>query len=246
MLDFKNKLGEGGWGYMFHNRTYPAGVYGVYYNKEGLTHLPLGNEANGYGYSMRFKFAPILDVSTEGFLKSINEFHSMLCQYINYCFMDKTDYSNLQLIKIAKWQNSIQMFNTAYEFASQERYDSTLILLLTILESLFIKNKGNKKEHVVLALQDFFKDDNIITDNFIRDNIEQAYKSRNRFIHEGIGVENAHVYSKPLNSYQGLTPGMKPFAHIGIYHFPDNIRNLKNLFDITIKIIKDYPKIFLT
>ncbi|MDE6504825.1 MAG: hypothetical protein K2L42_03040 [Clostridia bacterium] len=243
MLDFGNKLDEGGWGYMFQSRLRPADVYGVYYNKEGVTSLPVGPEANGYGYSMRFKFEPFLDVSTTGFLNSIKEFNELLSEYLRYCFIDKINYSSEQLVKIAKWQNSIQMFNTAYEFASKERYDSTIMLLLTLMESLFIKNKGNKKEHLVLALQDFFKSDSDLTDDFIRSNIEEAYRARNKFVHEGIGVDNEYVYSKPLNSYQGLMPGMKPFAHIGLYHYPSNIKNIKNIFDITIRVIRSYRKL---
>ena len=243
MLDFYNPLEEGGWGYMFHSRLAPASTYGVYYNEEGLTKLPDGSDADGYGHSMRFKFSPFLDVSTEGFLNNLEEFKKLLSQYIDYCFLDSINYSKETLIKIAKWQNAIQMFNTAYEFASIERYDSTMILLLTVLESLFIKNEGNKKENLVLALQEFFKNDNKISDDFIRDNITQAYKSRNKFVHEGVGVENEYTYSKPLNDYQGFHIGMKPFAHIGIYHYPSNIENIKILFTITIQVLRNYKRL---
>lgn len=243
MLDFNNCLEEGGWGYMFNSYLAPASTYGVYYNKEGLTKLPEGTGANGYGYSMRFKFSPFLDVSTEGFLNNLKEFEKLLSQYIDYCFLDSINYNKETLVKIAKWQNAIQMFNTAYEFASIERYDSTMILLLTVLESLFVKNEGNKKEHLVLALQEFFKNDKKLNDNFIRDNVTQAYKSRNKFVHEGVGVENEYTYSKPLNDYQGFQIGMKPFAHIGIYHYPSNIENLRNLFTITIQVLRSYKKL---
>ena len=243
MLDFENRLEEGGWGYMFHSRLAPASTYGVYYNEEGLAKIPEGMDANGYGYSMRFKFSPFLDVSTEGFLNNLKEFEKLLSQYIDDCFLDSINYSKEIMIKIAKWQNAIQMFNTAYEFASIERYDSTMILLLTVLESLFINNEGNKKEHLVLALQEFFKNDKKLNDDFIRDNITQAYKSRNKFVHEGVGVENEYTYSKPLNDYQGFQIGMKPFAHIGIYHYPSNIDNLRNLFIITIQVLRNYKKL---
>ena len=240
MLDFDKELDEGGWGYFFHSKLSPARTYGVYYNKEGTTELPQKNEANGYGYSMRFKFQPFLDVSTRGFLSSLGRFNDILTKYISNCFIDKTKYEEKQLITISKWQNSFQMFNTAYEFASSERYDSALLLLLTILESLFIKNKGNKKESLVLALQEFFVSHKRLTEDFLRKNVEQAYKSRNRYVHEGIGVENEYVYSKSLHSYQGIYPGMKPFAHIGLSHYPSNIENIKNLFRITIEAIINY------
>ena len=65
---------------------------------------------------------------------------------------------------------------------------------------------------------------------------------RNKFVHEGIGVENECIYAKWLNDYQGMYPGMKPFAHIEIYHSPSNLENIKNLFKITIKTIMDYRK----
>ncbi len=242
MLDFENSLEEGGWGYLSHCKLQLASTYGIYYNKEGTTSLPSESEANGYGYSMRYKFVPILDVSTKGFLRSIQEFNTILSEYVSYCFMDKIKFSDTQLLKIAKWQNAIQMFNTAYEFAAQERYDAALILLLTILESLFIKNKGNKKEYLVLVLQDFFKNDNVFTADYIRNNISDAYKSRNKFVHEGLGIDNEYIYSKPLHSYQGITPGMKPFAHIGIYFYPSNIETIRNLFQITIKAIRSFRK----
>ncbi|MBR2506607.1 MAG: hypothetical protein IKB70_06785 [Bacilli bacterium] len=243
MLDFEKELDECGWGYFFHSKLHPAGTYGVYYNKEGTKELPIDTEANGYGYSMRFKFQPILDVSTQNFLSSLYKFENILTKYISYCFMDKTKFSEKQLVKISKWQNTFQMFNNAYEFASTERYDSTLLLLLTILESLFVKNTGNKKENLILALEDFFQEKKVFDGNFIRINIEQAYKSRNKYVHEGVGVENEYVYSKPLNSYQGIYPGMKPFAHIGLYHYPSNIENIKNLFRIAIESIINYKEI---
>ena len=95
-------------------------------------------------------------------------------------------------------------------------------------------------ENLILELQKFFLLSNRFDDDFIRNNIEQAYKSRNKYVHEGIGVENEYVYSKSLYSYQGIYPGMKPFAHIGLSHYPSNIENIKNLFRITIEAIINY------
>ena len=93
-----------------------------------------------------------------------------------------------------------------------------------------------------MALQDFFKNDNVFTADYIRNNISDAYKSRNKFVHEGLGIDNEYIYSKPLHSYQGITPGMKPFAHIGIYFYPSNIETIRNLFQITIKAIRSFRK----
>lgn len=243
LLDFEKDLENGGWGYMCGCKLNPADVYGVYYNEEGISCLPKGDNANGYGYSFRFKFSPILDVSTGGFLESIDEFNKMIDIYIKCCFLDKNNYSDEQLIKISKWQNSIQMFNTAYEFASQERYDNAILMLLTILESVFIKNQGKKKENIILALQDFFANDNEFSCDYIRENIEKAYRSRNKFVHEGIGVYNEYIYAKSINSFQGAVNGMKPFAYSGIPCHPSNIDNIVNIFKIVIKVIRSYQEL---
>ena len=243
MLDFENELAPGGWGYIFGTHLKPANTYGVYYNEEGLSEIPSGCKANGYGYSMRFKFNPILDISTDGFLSSIDKFSAILTKYITYCFIDKTCHTQEELVRISKWQNAFQIFNNAYELAASEKYDSSLILLLVVLESLLIKNSGNKKEKLILALEEFFKEATNFSPEFIRENISEAYKARNKFIHEGDGVENEHVYAKPLNSYQGIFPGMKPFSRLGLYHQPSNIKTIRNIFKITIEVILQYKEV---
>ena len=103
--------------------------------------------------------------------------------------------------------------------------------------------KKNKQKNLILALQDFFKDEKEFHDEFLGENISRAYQARNKFVHEGIGVENEYAYAKPLYDYQGLHIGMKPFAHIGIYHYPSNIGDLHNLFAITIQVLRNYKRL---
>lgn len=240
LLDFGNDEMYKERGMLYSDSLAPARVYGVYYNEEGITSLPKGDGENGYGYSMRFKFSPVLDIQTKYFLNNIALFENLITKFIKYCFIDKDIYSEEDLIKFAKWQNSIQLFNSAYEFASIEKYDSSLIILLTILESLFIKNTGNKKEHLVLALQEFLKNNDKFDDDFIRQNISAVYKIRNKFVHEGKGIENEFASSKSLYSYQGAVMGMKPFAYSGSIPYNAALIYIANLFEISKEVIIKY------
>lgn len=240
LLDFGNDEMYKELGMLFFDSPAPAKVYGVYYNEEGITSLPKGEGENGYGYSMRFKFSPILDIQTKSLVNNITLYGNLLTKFIKYCFIDKNIYSEEDLIKFAKWQNSIQLFNTAYEFASIEKYDSSLIILLTMLESLFIKNTGNKKERLVLALQEFLKNNDKFDDDFIRQNISAVYKIRNKFVHEGKGIENEFVSSKSLNSYQGAVMGMKPFEYLGSVPYNEALIDLEKLFKISKEVIIKY------
>ena len=240
MLDYNILPDENDMQCLIRCKLAPARTYCVYYNRN-FNNKDVGLlENNCYGYSLRFKFSPILDVSTDVVLNQLERFESLLSLFIKCSFLDKSNYDQKSLEKISKWQNAVLLFNTAYEFASLERYDSTTILLLTILESLFIKNEGNKKEQLVVALQDFFSNNNNLLASDIRKTITNAYRDRNKFVHEGIGVENEYKYSKPLGDLQGIVAGMKPFVHIGLNHCPSNISTIKNLFNITTEVILGY------
>ncbi|MCH5153617.1 MAG: hypothetical protein J1F71_00245 [Clostridiales bacterium] len=198
---------------MLHAEKRPAQAYGVYYNEEYTSpELPY---KNCYGYSLRFQCLPILDIATGEFINNeahFIEFTTLLTKYINNCFVDKRQCSTLNISKITKWQKAILMFNSAYENASIEKYDNALVALLVILESLFISNSRNKKERVVLALMDFIQQDTLFSESYIRQLVTSAYKLRNQFVHEGIGMDN-DAYWKSINDCQGLAMGMKPFAH---------------------------------
>lgn len=241
MIDFDSKLDCSGWGYMMNEKHSPAQVYGVYYNEERTSPNPPYTDA--YGYSLRFQCAPILDISTKEFINKdghLTEFTVLLTRYIHYCFKDERLLSKHSLNKIKQWQNAIKMYNSAYENASVEKYDDALILLLVILESLFISNSGNKKEKVINALVDYFIDDSRFSENLIRQLISSAYKLRNKFVHEGMGIDNQYVYLKPLSDYQGEVMGMKPFVHSEIGQISNECRELHILFLLVGKVLRTY------
>lgn len=238
MLDFDKKLDCGGWGYIKHAPYAAARVYGVYYNAEHTSPEPPYD--NGYGYSLRFQCSPILDISTHDFLSALPQFKTILSKYIQCSFCDKRKYSTEELNKKQKWQHAIQMFNDAYEFASIEKYDASLIFLLVILESLFVKNTGNKKENVVLALEDFYKRESKRDVAKIRPLITTLYHIRNAFVHEGNGLDNEYKYIKSMHDYQGLAIGVKPFAHLGLGHVSSCYNELKALFLLVIDVLKNY------
>lgn len=189
---------------------------------------------------MRFQCSPILDISTHDFLSALPQFKTILSKYIQCSFCDKRKYSTEELNKKQKWQHAIQMFNDAYEFASIEKYDASLIFLLVILESLFVKNTGNKKENVVLALEDFYKRESKRDVAKIRPLITTLYHIRNAFVHEGNGLDNEYKYIKSMHDYQGLAIGVKPFAHLGLGHVSSCYNELKALFLLVIDVLKNY------
>lgn len=240
MIEFETKLDYGGWGYMTRAPHSPAHIYGVYYNEVNTS--PESPYDTGYGHSLRFQCAPVLDISTKTFINKthITEFTTLLTQYINYCFQDQRLLSQTTLTKIRQWQNAIQMFNSAYENASVEKYDEALVLLLVILESLFISNSGNKKEKVINALIDFFQGDSQWCESLIRQLITSAYKIRNKFVHEGTGIDNEYVYLKSLSDYQGEVMGMKPFAHSEFCDISNHCRELYVLFLLVSRVLRTY------
>lgn len=241
MIEFDTKLDYDGWGYMMHAQQGPAYVYGVYYNEEHTSPNP--PYSNAYGYSFRFQCAPILDISTKEFINNedhLTEFTLLLTKYLNYCFQDKRLLSNNALNKIKKWQSAIKRYNSAYENASIEKYDDALVSLLVILESLFISNTGNKKEKVINALVDYFKDDSQFSENLIKQLLSSTYKLRNKFVHEGMGIDNQYVYLKSLSDYQGEVIGMKPFAHSEFGQISKQCRELYILFLLVGRVLRTY------
>lgn len=241
MIEFDTKLDCGGWGYMMRAKRNPAHVYGVYYNETHVSPKPPYD--SGYGYSLRFQCSPILDISTKDFVNNkahLTEFTTLLTQYINCCFKDERLLSQFSLTKIRQWQNAVQMYNSAYENASIEKYDEALVLLLVILESLFISNSGNKKEKVIKALVDFFQGDSNFSESLIRQLITSTYKLRNKFVHEGMGIGNEYVYLKSLNDYQGVVMGMKPFAHSELGFVSKPSRELYVLFILVGRVLRLY------
>ena len=213
--------------------------YGVYYNLPNVSKEPPFTE--GYGYSFIFTFSPILSINNKGFINNLEKLNILLTKYINYCFINKNKYDKSTLNKIDKWLNAVLLFNSAYELASKEKYDTANLILLSLLESLFLKNSGSKKQDQLFnALLSFFTNNNMeIKQKELDKIISETYKSRSKFLHEGI----SSVYPNPKynNDIQGIYSGMKPFFHISVADYFNNfVENLKNLFHLTINILKNY------
>lgn len=246
MLDFKEKREDSGWG-IIGEVMLPANTYVVYYKDYRTERISDGH----YGYSYRFKFSPFLDINTESFIKYKNRFTYLSNLYIELCFLDERTYSKENLKLINKWKSLIMMFNTAYEFASIEKYDSVVLNLTSILESILLKNEGRSKQKRLLEkIRLFFietydnKKLNDVTDSF-----DRVYKIRNKIMHEGLGYEAQFTSSKRLNDYQGLNKGMKPFAYKGSFESSSDRRDIENIFILVIdillsdKVIDDIVKI---
>ena len=237
MIDFDAEREGYGWG-LLNGFKHPAHTYGVYYNSPDTSPNPPYN--NGYGHSFIFKFDPILDINSTVFFNKIEKFKSLINKFVLSCFINKTKISEIQLKQLDKWMNVVLLYNSAYELASKERYDVAIITLLTILESLFLKNTGNKKkllaENVSIFLQEKGFDYNA---EKIKDLISDVYSHRSKYVHEGKTYNMSSC--KSINDRQGTIPGMKPFAY-GM--FPsvsnDDARSIYMLFKITGDIIMSY------
>jgi len=239
LLDFDEKREDEGWGVILRELP-PARTYTVYYNAPNTNPKPPYD--NGYGYSFRYNFSPTLDVNTEIFLTKVDDFFKLLNLSVSACFLDKRKYLKEDINFINKWKNALSMFNTAYEFASIKKYDSTILLLLTILESLFLKNTGNKKKELVQEIAKFNSNNCLnITLEKLNELIYTNYKTRNKFVHEGVGIENK-ISSNRLNNYQGEILGMKPFTYNGSMSDDEDVNMVRELMSLVKDIIisKEY------
>lgn len=238
MLDFdKNREpNDNGWGVFIRDKKREAYTYVVYY-KDFNSSTNKFNEGS-YGYSFQFKFSPILDINTDAFLSYKEKYTTLLRQFINVSFMNEIDFNEDEFKRYERWQNAVLLFNTAYEFASIEKYDSALLILITILESLFIKrNEGGGKStklqnRVSFYLKNFEDFKNIDIMKVIND----TYDYRNAFVHEGIRLDRYQTY-RGLNDRQGIS-GQKPFTH-GMWHpMPEQeLYNFIHLIKIVIKVL---------
>lgn len=239
MLDFgKNREpNDKGWGVFIRDKKRGAYTYVVYYEDyKSLTNK--FNEGH-YGYSFQFKFSPVLDINTDAILSYKEKYTTLLRQFINVSFMNEIDYNEEQIKRYDRWKNAVLLFNTAYEFASIEKYDSALLILITILESLFIKrNEGgggkSKKlqNRVSLYLKDFEGFINIDIAKVIND----TYDYRNDFVHEGKRLDRYQTY-RPFNDGQAIS-GQKPFIYGLRRSMPEQeYHNFINLIKIVIKVL---------
>ncbi|MDO9628604.1 MAG: HEPN domain-containing protein [Acholeplasmataceae bacterium] len=213
-----------------------ASTYTVYYNEVGTSPNPPYD--TGYGYSFRFKFTPILDLNISDLVSRKEIISDNLDKIITSIFATKNDESITAYDNGRKWINALLMFNEAYEFASRERFDSAMILLITILESLFLKNEGTGKQtKLINAVNNYFSD--LSQENHIKNTISQMYKKRNSFVHEGKRMDGYQIY-KPLNEYQGLIIGMEPLTFTQYFDSNHDLKHLSNLFAIVKEILLSF------
>ena len=222
IIDFREDKEPHSWGILRRDWVNPANTYVVYYNKENYKQTHKFNDGY-YGYSFMCNFSYFLDISTFSLIENLNLFTNVLDLYIQTCFLDLRKYDSKQLKIINNWNNAISMFNTAYEFASIEKYDACNLILCALLESLFLENEGrNKQERLLVEISEYLKD---IYDDSKREkmlsSLRNIYHFRNKFMHEGNGYEAQYMSSRRIIHYQGVYRGMRPFSYNGAV-YPDN------------------------
>lgn len=237
MIDFDSDMKNFGWG-VLNGLKQPAHTYGVYYNSPNKSSKPPYD--NGYGHSFIFKFEPILDINSSEFFERIERFKFLINKFVSFCFINRTKFSDNELKQLDKWMNAVLLYNSAYELASKEKYDVTIITLLTVLESLFLKNTGNKKILLAEEVSNFLQKKGFkYNKQKITDLIVETYNHRSKFVHEG-KLYDISSY-KSINDRQGTIPGMKPFAYgtvTSVSH--DDARSIYMLFRITGYVIMSY------
>lgn len=237
MFDLKISKARYDWGVLSNNNQDPANTYVVYYNEPSVIKKPPYD--NGYGYSFRYNFAPMLDIDSNILLECGDRFYKLLNIFVSACFLNEHNFKNSEIEFIKVWKNSMLMFNTAYEFASIEKYDSVVLILLSILESLFLNNSGrNKKEKLAEEIKIFFTenyDPKLAELNYSL--VKAVYKVRNDFMHEGNGYENKYSSSRRLHDYQGVYKGMRPFSYSGSFTSYKDLEDIKNLFNCLIDVL---------
>lgn len=206
-------------------------TYGVFYNIYD-DYLSINNKGC-YGYNYRYMFSPLLDINYELF----DEYEDLLTKNINR-LIETTFKSKESTIKSKKWKNAVLLFNEAYELASREKFDSSLILLFSLLESLFLK-KGIKikGENLALVIPEFL---NISEDDEkLKNIIKRLYKIRNDFIHEAKRIHHYKIY-KTVNDLKGTYTGAEPFTFINNIEKDHELNDLYSLFEITCYILLNY------
>lgn len=231
IMDFLTEKQFHTWGYIFHAERKPAHTYGVYYGDYAM------REKEGYyGYSFRFNCSNILDIDTEVFLSNETKLCALIELYLKTCFLDLRNFSKEDIDFINRWKNLIKLFNTAFEFASTEKYDACVLIICSLLESLFLKNEGRNKKKRLIEEINQIKSRLKFTEN-IGEAVESLYNYRNKIIHEGKGYESKFLNSKRLNDYQGMYVGMKPFEYFGAIMPNEDIYQIKIAMTFIAKLL---------
>jgi hypothetical protein len=224
MNDLLNDNRKGGWN-SFVTRSYPV-TYAVY-NRCRRKNSEIDG---GCGHQMKIFCSPLLDVSTSTFLQNTSELANRFKFLITSVFESKRD--TLETLYNAKkrWINSLTMFNTAYDLASIERYDATLVTLISILESIFLKpNARLKKENLKNQISSFLNED-------CSKLIDVSYKRRSDYVHEGKTIGGIMRFKLAENEHNYI-PGYKPFTQYSVFGFPDQITDLRKLMNVCAEVI---------
>jgi len=241
MIDFEQgrEPDDHGWGVRHRDRIPEAFTYTVYYKQAGSDYRNL--HEGELGYSFRFKFSPILDINTKYLVEHTDLFTSLLKKVIENSFIAEVDYEKNEYTIRKKWINAITIFDTAYEFFSIGKIDSAVLLLFTILESLFFKlGEFNKKDTLIDRLILFFGDEE--RSARIKSIIQNTTKYRNEFVHQGIGLERFKTY-RSINDREGYLQGQKPFIHDAWYPMPEKeFSDINSLIELVIDIILGNPE----
>lgn len=236
MIDYKNGNSEYGRGAWQEANYRLSNTYTVYYNvNDGYP----SHHSKYDGYSFGFNFAGFLDISSYCFLNNTKWFSKIVDTFIKARFVDKRKLSNDELDIVNKWCNSILLYNTAYELASIEKYDACTLILCSLMESVFIKNKGRNKSEILISevsefLKDIYKEKEI--ENLIQV-VRTIYKYRNKIIHEGIGLEKQFICCRSINNYQGSFRGMKPFHYNGSFYPNKDLLGIDTLLNCLVDIL---------
>jgi RNAse (barnase) inhibitor barstar len=234
MICFNNG-DEQSWFSLVNAKDFPS-TYSVYYNEVGTVSSPPYDA--GYGYSFRYTFEPLLDINFNELDSKLDLLSDNIDIFINLTFKAKKEINQSKYIKQVKWQNAVLLFNEAYESASKEKFETTLIILLTVLESLFISNKEKDKQNT-LVKEIIMYFDSPSRNNQISETIKNLYSKRNAFVHEGKRLE-AYQFYKSLNDYEGLITGMEPLKFVNRLADGHDLKYLHSLFMLCREILLDY------
>jgi hypothetical protein len=224
MNDLLNDSKKSGWN-SFTARRYPV-TYAVY-NKCGRKNSEIDG---GCGHQMKIFCSPLLDVNTAVFLQNKSVLVNRFDYLIQSIFESRIDGIDKEFYAKKRWINSLTMFNTAYDLASIERYDATLVTLISILESIFLKpNTSLKKENLKNKVSSFLNKD-------YSNLIDISYKRRSDYVHEGKTIGGIMRFKLAENEHN-YVPGYKPFTQYSMFGFPDQITDLSKLMNVCAEVI---------
>ncbi|MFW6002699.1 MAG: hypothetical protein ACOCQD_05100 [archaeon] len=209
------------------NKFY-ASTYAIYYKSDYDKNETEIN--NGYGHQLKFFNSPILDINTNQFLVQKKLFEKMFINFTEILLTPKSCVHEKRFIAIKKLISAVRMWNTSYELASIERFDSTLLLLISILESLLLKNKGiKKKNRLADEVSRYLNEDQT-------DFIENIYSLRNDLNHEGKSVGTIDQF-RLVEKGHNYFPGYKPFEQYSFWGYPEEIKEISELLILVKRVI---------